>query len=129
MRLIQHSSPQKTSVLFVCQVYVDDTIFVSRNQEFCEEFEEMVAHEFEVSIIGELNYFLEIQIKQIKNGTFVSQGTYMKYTLKKFRIDEAKLIHTPIGNNGYLDLIQVKKWWIKRYIVNDFFMIYMKVYP
>ena len=52
--------------LFVMQIYVD-IIFGSTNQDFCEEFGKMMASEFEMSMIGELSYFLG-QIKQIKNG-------------------------------------------------------------
>ena len=63
----------------------------------------MMANEFEMSIIGELSYFLSLQIKQIKNDTFVSQGKYIKYMLKKFGIDDAKAISTPIGTSGNLD--------------------------
>jgi hypothetical protein len=58
--------------LFVLQIYVDDIIFGSTNQEFCEEFGKMMANEFEMSMIGELSYFLGLQIKQMKNDTFVS---------------------------------------------------------
>ncbi|XP_022682218.1 uncharacterized protein LOC101773699 [Setaria italica] len=90
--------------LFVCQIYVDDIIFGSTNQELCEEFGNMMANEFEMSMIGELSYFLGLQIKQIKNDTFVSQGKYIKDILKKFGIDEAKPIHTPMGTNGHLHL-------------------------
>jgi hypothetical protein len=58
--------------LFVLQIYVDDIIFGSTNQDFCEEFGKMMANEFEMSVIGELSYILGLQIKQLKNGTFVS---------------------------------------------------------
>ena len=70
--------------LFVLQIYVDDIIFGSTNQDFCEEFGKMMANEFEMSMIGELSYFLGLQIKQLKNGTFVSQGKYIKDMIKKF---------------------------------------------
>jgi hypothetical protein len=60
--------------LFVSQIYVDDIILVSTNQDFCEEFGKIMANKFEMSMIGELSYFLSLQIKQLKNGTFVSQG-------------------------------------------------------
>ena len=49
--------------LFVIQIYVDDIIFESTNQDFCEEFGNMMASEFEISMIGELSYFLGLQIK------------------------------------------------------------------
>ena len=51
----------------------------------------------------ERSYFLGLQIKQLKNGTFVSQGKYIKDMLKKFGLNEAKPISTPMGTNGNLD--------------------------
>jgi hypothetical protein len=89
--------------LFVMQIYVDDIIFGSTNQEFCEEFGKMMASEFEMSMIGELSYFLGLQIKQMKNGTFVRQGKYIKDMLKKFGMDDAKAISTLMGTSGSLD--------------------------
>ena len=78
--------------------YLDQPIKI-----FCEEFEKIMANEFEMSMIGELSYFLGLQIKQLKNGTFVSQGKYIKDVLKKFGMNEAKAISTPIGTNENLD--------------------------
>jgi hypothetical protein len=49
--------------LFVLQIYIDDIIFRSTNQDFCEEFRKMMTSEFEMSMIGELSYFLGLQIK------------------------------------------------------------------
>jgi hypothetical protein len=63
----------------------------------------MKANEFEMSMIIELSYFLGLQIKQMKNGTFMSQGKYIKDMLKKFCMDESKAISTPMGINGNLD--------------------------
>jgi hypothetical protein len=63
----------------------------------------MMANEFEMSMIGELSYFLGLQIKQLRNGTFVSQGKYIKDMLNKFGMNEAKPISTPMGTNGSLD--------------------------
>jgi hypothetical protein len=60
--------------LFMLQIYVDDIIFGSTNLDFYEEFGKLMASEFEMSMIRELSYFLGLQIKQLKNGTFVSQG-------------------------------------------------------
>ena len=89
--------------LFVLQIYIDDIIFRSTNQDFCEEFGKMMANEFEMSMIEELSYFLSLQIKQMKNNTFVSQGKYIKYMLKKFGVVDAKSISTPMGTNGNFD--------------------------
>jgi hypothetical protein len=64
----------------------------------------MIAKEFEMSMIGELSYFLGLQIKQLKEGTIVSQGKYIKDMLKKFGIKDAKGISKPMETNRSLDL-------------------------
>jgi hypothetical protein len=89
--------------LFMLQIYVDDIIFGSTNKYFCKEFRKMMTSEFEMSMIGELSYSLGFQIKQMKNGTFVSQGKYIKDILKNFGIDDTKAISTTMGANGNLD--------------------------
>jgi hypothetical protein len=82
--------------LFVLQIYVDDIIFRSTNQDFYVEFGKIMVSEFEMSMIRELSYFLGLQIKQLMNGTFMSQGKYIKDMLKKFDIEDVKGISTPI---------------------------------
>jgi hypothetical protein len=62
-----------------------------------------MANEFEMSLIRGLSYFLGLQIKQLKNCTFVSQGKYIKDMLKKFGMIDSKVISTPMGTNGNLD--------------------------
>ena len=62
-----------------------------------------MANEFEMSMIGELSYILVLQIKQLKNGTFISQGKYIKDMLEKFGMSNSKAISTPMGTNGNLD--------------------------
>jgi hypothetical protein len=54
-------------------------------------------------MVGELSYFLGLQIKQLKNDTFVSQDKYIKDMLKKFGMIDSKAISTPMGTNGNLD--------------------------
>jgi hypothetical protein len=67
-------------------------------------------------MIRELSYFLGLQIKQLKNGTFVSQCKYIKDTLKKFGMKDAKSISTPMGTMETWIVMQVAIWWIKRCI-------------
>jgi hypothetical protein len=62
-----------------------------------------MANKFKMSMIKELSYFLDLLIKQLKNGTFMSQGKYNKDMLKKFGMEDAKGISTPMGTNGSLD--------------------------
>jgi hypothetical protein len=63
-----------------------------------------MTNKFEMSMIGELKYFLTFQIKQLEDGTFISQTKYALDLLKKFGMDKAKPIRTPMGTNGHLDL-------------------------
>jgi hypothetical protein len=90
--------------LFVCQIYVDDIIFSSTNVSFCEEFSKILTDRFEMLMMGELKYFLGFQIKQLEHGTFISQTKYALDLLKKFGMDKAKFIKTPMGTNGHLYL-------------------------
>jgi hypothetical protein len=56
-----------------------------------------------MSMIGELSFFLGLQIKQLKDGIFISQSKYLKDMLKKFGLENAKPIKTPMATNGHLD--------------------------
>jgi hypothetical protein len=90
--------------LFVCQIYVDDIIFCFTNKSLCDEFSKITTDRFEMSMMGELKYFLGFQIKQLEDDTFISQLKYTHDLLKKFGMDKAKPIKTPMGTNGHLDL-------------------------
>ena len=90
--------------IFICQVYVDDIIFGSTNDYHCKEFGELMSKEFEMSMIGELTYFLGFQVKQMKDGNFLSQEKYTKDLLKRFNMEKCKPIKTPMPTNGHLDL-------------------------
>jgi hypothetical protein len=90
--------------LFVCQIYVDDIIFGSTNKSTCEEFSRIMIQKFEMSMMGELKYFLGFQIKQLQDGTFISQTKYIQDILKKFGMKDGKPIKTLMGTNGHLDL-------------------------
>ena len=90
--------------LFVCQIYVDDIIFGSTNESTCEEFSRIMTQKFEMSMMGELKYFLGFQVKQLQEGTFISQTKYIQDILNKFGMKDAKPIKTPMGTNGHLDL-------------------------
>jgi hypothetical protein len=90
--------------LFICQIYVDDIIFGSTNQKSCEEFSRVTTQKFEMSMMGELTYFLGFQLKQLKEGTFLSQTKYIQDILKKFGMKDVKPAKVPMGTGGHLDL-------------------------
>jgi hypothetical protein len=63
-----------------------------------------MIQKFEMSMIGELKYFLGFQVKQLQDGTFFSQTKYIQDILNMFGMKDAKPIKTPMGTNGHLDL-------------------------
>ena len=50
---------------------MDDIIFGSTKENLCEEFSRNMQKEFEMSMMGELQFFLGLQIKQLKEGIFI----------------------------------------------------------
>jgi len=81
----------------IVQVYVDDIIFGATHENLCNDFSKMMRSEFEMSMMGELNFFLGLQIKQTTNDTIIHQQKYIKELLKKFGMDSSKPIDTPIS--------------------------------
>ncbi|GJV07788.1 putative ribonuclease H-like domain-containing protein [Tanacetum coccineum] len=72
--------------ILLVQVYVDDIIFGSTNKAWCEEFEVLMQGEFEMSAMGEMSFFLGLQVKQLPDGIFISKDTYVKDMLTKSMI-------------------------------------------
>ena len=82
---------------------MDDIIFGASNDGLCEEFAKNMQGEFEMSMMGELNYFLGLQIKQKKDGIFISQTKYLNDLLKKFGMDSCNGVDTPMSTTTSLD--------------------------
>ncbi|GKD57389.1 putative ribonuclease H-like domain-containing protein, partial [Tanacetum coccineum] len=85
----------KSDILLV-QVYVDDIIFRSTKKELCTEFEKLMHKKFQMSSIGELTFFLGLQVTQKDDGIFISQDKYVDEILKKFGFSTMKIASTPI---------------------------------
>src|SRR4029079_18457357 len=81
------------------QIYVDDIIFGATVEFLCKEFSEIMTEEFQMSLMGELNFFLGLQIKQDKEGIFVHQSKYTKELLKKFKMSDCKHVATPMSSS------------------------------
>jgi hypothetical protein len=86
------------------QIYVDDIMFSGSSHVLVSSFQEMMEKEFQVSMMGELTFFLGIQVKQMKKGTFVHQAKYTKDMMKKFNMAELKPVSTPMSMATSLDL-------------------------
>ena len=94
----------KNDILIV-QIYVDDIIFGSTNPSLCQEFAKLMQAEFEMSLMGELRFFLGIQIDQRPEATYIHQSKYAKELLKKFNM----LKVTPTKLQEYLSHILMKE--------------------
>ncbi|KAL5230540.1 hypothetical protein ABZP36_029316 [Zizania latifolia] len=88
----------------IAQIYVDDIIFGGSSNAHVSSFSEQMSGEFEMSLMGELKFFIGPQIKQTTEGTFVHQSKYTKDMLKKFDFGgELKPQKTPMGTSEGLD--------------------------
>ncbi|WVZ90308.1 hypothetical protein U9M48_036618 [Paspalum notatum var. saurae] len=81
------------------QIFVDDIIFGGSSHTLVSTFAEQMSSKFEMSLMGELQFFLGLQIKQGPKGTFVHQAKYTKDILKKFDMGDSKPMTTPMSTN------------------------------
>ncbi|GJZ06197.1 putative ribonuclease H-like domain-containing protein [Tanacetum coccineum] len=91
----------KSDILLV-QVYVDDIIFGYTKKTLCLEFEKIMHKRFYMNYIGELTFFLGLQVQQKDDGIFISQDTYVADILKKFDYVTVKTASTPMEPNKAL---------------------------
>ncbi|GJY66287.1 putative ribonuclease H-like domain-containing protein [Tanacetum coccineum] len=82
--------------IILVQVYVDDIIFGSTKKSWCDEFEALMKSRFQMLSMGELTFFLRLQVKQKEDGLFISQDKYVVEILKKFDFGNVKTASTPI---------------------------------
>nr|GEV68526.1 ribonuclease H-like domain-containing protein [Tanacetum cinerariifolium] len=88
---------QQKDILLV-QIYVDDIIFGATNKALCQSFEKLMKDKFQMSSMGELTFFLGLQVKQKKDVIFISQDKYVADILRKFGLFEGKSASTPIDS-------------------------------
>ncbi|GKC61989.1 putative ribonuclease H-like domain-containing protein, partial [Tanacetum coccineum] len=88
-------APRVCDILLV-QVYVDDIIFGSTKKMLCIEFEKLMHKKFQMSSMGELTFFLGLQVTQKDDGIFISQDKYVDEILKKFSFLTVKTASTPM---------------------------------
>ncbi|GJT09470.1 reverse transcriptase domain-containing protein [Tanacetum coccineum] len=85
-------------------VYVDDIIFGSTNPRYTHLFADLMKSRFEISISGEMTFFLGLQVNQSSCGMFVNQSNYALEILKKYRMEACDPIGTPMETKNKLDL-------------------------
>ena len=90
--------------LLVAQVYIDDIVFGPTIDTHAIEFSEEMKKEFKMSMVGELIFFLGLQVKRRKDGIFISQEKYARNFVKKFGLDSKKHAFTPMSSSTKLSL-------------------------
>ncbi|XP_051129271.1 uncharacterized mitochondrial protein AtMg00810-like [Andrographis paniculata] len=86
----------------IAQVYADDIVFGSTTNKLKNEFVEFMHSKFEMSMVGELTYFLGLKIKQCTDGIFLNQMNNAKNMVKKFGMKSSKTVRTPLGQQDKL---------------------------
>jgi hypothetical protein len=89
--------------ILIVQVYVDEIVFGSSSNSLVARFADDMSREFEKSMMGELQFFLGLQIKQSKEGTFVHQAKYTKDIVRKFKMEDSKAMATSMSMTTTLD--------------------------
>ncbi|GJV13806.1 retrovirus-related pol polyprotein from transposon TNT 1-94 [Tanacetum coccineum] len=92
--------------ILLVQVYVDDIIFGSTNLDFSKRFANLMKNNFEMSMMGELKFFLGLQVHQSPRGIFISQSQYAIELLKKHGLDECISMSTPMATERLDDNLQ-----------------------
>jgi hypothetical protein len=82
--------------ILLIEVYIDDIIFGSNDDRLSQKFAKDMHNEFEMSLLGELSFFLGLQIRQSNQGIFISQTKYIREMLKRFGMEDCKLVTTPM---------------------------------
>ncbi|KAK6149356.1 hypothetical protein DH2020_016881 [Rehmannia glutinosa] len=94
---------QKTIGVLV-QIYMDDIIFRSTNKELCDKFSNLMQGKFEMSMMGEQTFFLGLQVKQVKDGTFINQTKYNRDLMNKFGMEEKSSVNITMNTSVKMDM-------------------------
>lgn len=96
--------------------YVDDIIFGRNEESMTQNFASIMQQELEMSLLGELTYFVGLQVQQAKDGIFLSQTKYLKKILKKYGMEDCKFVCTPmmigfiLSSNDYSPTINLQEY-------------------
>ena len=89
--------------MFCCSsIYVDDIVFGATNDSLAHSFADETKAMFEMSMVGELTYFLGLQVKQTDSGIYINQAKYARNLVKRFGLDKAAHARTPMVANAKL---------------------------
>ncbi|GJY69926.1 retrovirus-related pol polyprotein from transposon TNT 1-94 [Tanacetum coccineum] len=89
--------------LLLVQIYVDDIIFASTNTAMCNEFANLMTTKFKMSMMGQMSFFLGLQISQSPRGIFLNQSKYASEIIKKYGLLTSDSVDTPMVEKSKLD--------------------------
>nr|GEW21728.1 hypothetical protein [Tanacetum cinerariifolium] len=95
---------KKGKHIMLIQIYVDDIIFGSMNPKYCIKFLDLMVKRFEMSMMGEMKFFLGLQVNRFSNGIFINQSKYILDILKRFRLENCDTVPTPMVEQAKLKL-------------------------
>ncbi|GKB43269.1 retrovirus-related pol polyprotein from transposon TNT 1-94, partial [Tanacetum coccineum] len=89
--------------ILLVQIYVDDIIFASTNTAMCNEFANQMTNKFKMLMMGQMSFFLGLQISQSPRGIFINQSKYASEIVKKYGLHSTDSVDTPMIENKKLD--------------------------
>ncbi|GKA93280.1 retrovirus-related pol polyprotein from transposon TNT 1-94 [Tanacetum coccineum] len=101
---------QSGNDLLLVQIYVDDIIFASTNTAICNEFANQMTTKFKMSMMGQMSFFLGLQISQSPRGIFINQSKYAYEIVKNYGMISSDSVDTPMVE---------KSKWVKIYRGNQ----------
>ncbi|GJS50764.1 retrovirus-related pol polyprotein from transposon TNT 1-94, partial [Tanacetum coccineum] len=94
---------QAGNELLLVQIYVDDIIFASTNTAMCNEFANKMTAKFKMSMMGQMSFFLGLQISQSPRGFFINQSKYASEIVRKYGRLTTDSVDTPMVEKSKLD--------------------------
>ncbi|GJX65325.1 retrovirus-related pol polyprotein from transposon TNT 1-94 [Tanacetum coccineum] len=82
--------------LLLVQIYVDDIIFASTNTAMCDEFANQMTNKFKMSMMGQMLFFIGLQISQSPRGIFINQSKYASEIVRKYGLHSTDSVDTPM---------------------------------
>ena len=89
--------------MLLVQIYVNDIIFGSTNEKLYQKFSKLMQSRYQMSVMGELSYFLGLQLKYTGEGIFINQSKYIRNMLKRFKMLYCSSAYSPMDTTTKLD--------------------------
>ncbi|GJY78808.1 retrovirus-related pol polyprotein from transposon TNT 1-94 [Tanacetum coccineum] len=89
--------------ILLVQIYVEDIIFAFTNTAMSYEFANQMTNKFKMSMMGQMSFFLGLQISQSPRGIFINQSNYASEMVKKYGLHSTDSVDTPMIENKKLD--------------------------